>query len=1604
MTAANKGWLYSFHTLVLYLLLFSPLYAATLVGHYQFDVCTSAALGYDSSGQQDGTPDTNVSLSKTPPAGTQTCSAANFRGGTINISGIGVSTNTGDKTTVSFWMYWDGTNNIMPIGWQYHDLWFYGGNFGFNSASGDLYGISSAGLANSWHHVTAVFTNGNLQANKLYIDGVLQSLTQRRRTPNNARAYVNTNMRISGWLANNGYRFSGYLDEVKIYNGELTQAEVTADYTYTSPSCTVCPPDPPPVLIGHYQFDVCSSSLLGKDSLGLNDGVNTGAVSVGKQPPAGKPDTCSDSVFSGGSIDINGLSTSTVAGDKTSVSFWMYWDGTNSVMPLGWNSYDLWLVDNYFGFNTGGGDVFGISSAGLANGWHHVAAVFTNGSITDNELYIDGALQSLQLLRGRSITSNANVGATLRIGGWLRSTGYRYSGRLDELKVYKGKITQAEVDADRAYASATCTACPPPPPAELKAYYSFNENWTTDVRDIIGNFTGYITGSVARTSAPSSGLKGDTCYAADFNGGAIDITGLPLSTDAGDKTSVSFWMYWDGNNSVMPMGWNRHDLWFYNGNFGFNTANGDIYGISSSSLPNGWHHIAVVFTNGSVIDNSLYIDGVKQTLTLRRSTINNSNAYVDPHLRIGGWWASNGYRFRGTLDDFKVYTGVISEEQVLNDMRANGCLIAEWRLDENNWNGTPGEVTDNSFNAYHGTAFNGVNTVSANTVGGVICRAGAFADNGYVSIDTMEDMTDSFTVTGWFNTRNNAERGQRIFADDEKNNSGGYAVSVGDPGAGRIRFYHRSLSTVSLDSSSIIVNNQWYFVAAVLTVLPGGQIKKEMYIYDLAGSLLEHVSATVSNTMNPAPGKASIGGEVNGSGEEGNRFNGYLDEIKLFSKALTAAEISTIVNNERSGKNWDGTTRSCSSSCLLDSLEVIQADHALACPQNRAAINITARCASGIIKQDYLGIINLASNRAGSQVFEQPVGGTPLNQYQFAATDNGVKTLYLYHNQEETVQLSAFDAVSNVLGIGNATDFRAFGFSSSPISTQTACIDSNTYQLTAIGQIPGGIGCDVIEGFNGTKNLKVWFSYIDPAGNAAATPLSLNGHSLPLSESSTQAFTFINGRTNYSLNYRDAGQLALHFKYDTAPYNGSVHQPMFYDSNVFTTIPDKLYVYASNTSGIPDSSAQCNGASCSVFKQADENFSLTIRAACSDNSITPNFYYTGPVNLSSDLKMPASGVGNISANSFNNIDAGTKTINESFNDAGIITISASLSGTYLGQSLSLSNDSDWIGRFIPTYFNISTNTPVVADACSGGSGFTYMGQAFGFTVNPEFTITAKSLNGNTVYNYSNTGGDNFWKLAQPAASEHSYTDLSGHAAVLNTNSNSDVLAPGAPPQGTVTYLNSNNTDTRTDGYDGSATLSIMDDYLKYNRLLTAPFNSEFSLTLSASSLTDSDNVCYKLNASDTSCRDYILNINSSAEQRMGRLNIKNAYGSELIDLPVPLFTEYYTGSGFVRNTDDTCTSIKLTDLTLSHTTLEGTYSTSASISHNPFTAGDAGLIFTAPGNGNTGYTDIQVTPSIDNWLLYDWDNGSIYNDAPAARASFGQYKGSRRIIYFREVY
>jgi MSHA biogenesis protein MshQ len=137
-----------------------------------------------------------------------------------------------------------------------------------------------------------------------------------------------------------------------------------------------------------------------------------------------------------------------------------------------------------------------------------------------------------------------------------------------------------------------------------------------------------------------------------------------------------------------------------------------------------------------------------------------------------------------------------------------------------------------------------------------------------------------------------------------------------------------------------------------------------------------------------------------------------------------------------------------------------------------------------------------------------------------------------------------------------------------------------------------------------------------------------------------------------------------------------------------------------------------------------------------------------------------------------------------------------------------------------------------------------------------------------------------------------------------------------------------------------------------------------------------------------------------ANIRSGRVWMGNAYGSELLNLPVPVFAQFWNGTSFVTNVADdvaaTCTSVPVPAVTLQ----PGGTAVAATMNPDPvtpgqgaFVAGTPGLVLAAPGVAGSAV----VTLTVPAWLQYDWAGAGAVN--PSAQITFGVYRGKDVFIY-----
>ena len=145
--------------------------------------------------------------------------------------------NLGNTTTVEMWCKLKSLNNVMPFGWNRYDVYCYGGNLGYNTGNSDRYGLTSTqttnlGVLNNWkHYVFEMRTDVSYTNNKIYVNGVEQSLSQTDGTENSGQRSFNSGQgRIAGWRADNNYRMSMDIASFKVYNRALSASEVKQNF------------------------------------------------------------------------------------------------------------------------------------------------------------------------------------------------------------------------------------------------------------------------------------------------------------------------------------------------------------------------------------------------------------------------------------------------------------------------------------------------------------------------------------------------------------------------------------------------------------------------------------------------------------------------------------------------------------------------------------------------------------------------------------------------------------------------------------------------------------------------------------------------------------------------------------------------------------------------------------------------------------------------------------------------------------------------------------------------------------------------------------------------------------------------------------------------------------------------------------------------------------------------------------------------------------------------------------------------------------------------------------------------------------------------------
>ena len=335
-----------------------------------------------------------------------------------------------------------------------------------------------------------------------------------------------------------------------------------------------------------------------------------------------------------------------------------------------------------------------------------------------------------------------------------------------------------------------------------------------------------------------------------------------------------------------------------------------------------------------------------------------------------------------------------------------------------------------------------------------------------------------------------------------------------------------------------------------------------------------------------------------------------------------------------------------------------------------------------------------------------------------------------------------------------------------------------------------------------------------------------------------------------------------------------------------------------------------------------------------------------------------------------------------------------------------------VGRFVPDHFEIvAAVAPVLRTfdaSCTAARSFTYLGQAFGYSTLPTATVYPRSFGGGAIANYPTSK----WSTV---AVTQTYGVTPSSPGLVTTNAILPSLTSGGSGTGTLQFpANTPNTLTMTRPTSGPVANFSATVMLHW----TVADNTETSVT--------GNETIQTTNPTPTMLFPAIA-FDQGNEFRYGQLKLGSAYGSELVALAVPLETQYWNGTGFVTNTQDNCTVLPTSSVSLA--SFRGSLAaceTATSATSVSFSTGRAVLRLAAPGNGNKGSVDgtlqlgaslapagalrcaaigpsaVAAAPANIPWLQSRAPGGTTFDQNPSARFSFGQYRSP--LIRLREMY
>jgi len=436
------------------------------------------------------------------------------------------------------------------------------------------------------------------------------------------------------------------------------------------------------------------------------------------------------------------------------------------------------------------------------------------------------------------------------------------------------------------------------------------------IDDDLGNNDGIVQ------VTPSVGhSNGKICSALDFRASSTKDL-VVLEKDALDGTgdfTISAWSKQSSTKGKSLLSGARSDqmneiiFWFTSDTRFAGHLDGHSYSIDIPSIADDkWHHL-VWRRDGD--QGCFFTDGVNRGCKVVTTKVLEIESLImgQEQDSLGGGYDS-GQDWEGIVDEFLIFKDEALSDSEIADLYNNqnsgkawdggtrSCETlsmddyTDWHFDEALWNGSTDEVKD-SHGSNHGIGYS-VSPAKGKMCNAVDLRADGTSD--YMKLgEASSDIIGDFTISVWNKGESEVDsNGLLSGANSSQDNELLFWMSSDTKFTPHLEGSTKNITVSSIDDGT------WHH-------LVWRRLGHESCFFrdgNKEGCTdMGKFSPLYVESLILGQDQDNVGGGFSGAQD----WEGLLDELLIFRRAFTDDEINDIYNNQDSGKNWDGGTRTC---------------------------------------------------------------------------------------------------------------------------------------------------------------------------------------------------------------------------------------------------------------------------------------------------------------------------------------------------------------------------------------------------------------------------------------------------------------------------------------------------------------------------------------------------------------------------------------------------------------------------------------------------------------------------------------------------------------------